>query len=119
MQFNLGAVLTVTTGRLLCSFDDLYGILNHMTGDNLFTHQLPRASEACEKPLLAQFPQLADVQVPEVLSGKDDVEAWLNTQQTVYGDTFDVEPLESWRHIDPITELAGKTGKPVIPVVID
>ena len=119
MYFNLGAVLTITTGRLLCSLDELYGILNHMTGDSLFTHQLPRASEACEKPLLAQFPKLAEVQVPDGLSGKDAVESWLEQQKSVYGNTFDVEPLKAWHHVDPLDELVDITDKPVIAVVVD
>ena len=46
--FDLGTVLTVTTGRLLTDIGNLYEILNFMTGDDLMTHQLPRATEACK-----------------------------------------------------------------------
>lgn len=62
-------MLTVTTGRLLTKprgsgdngIGDLYGILNWMTSDNLFTHQLPRAMEECSPWLLRWFPELATV----------------------------------------------------------
>jgi hypothetical protein len=111
MKFNLGTVLSVTTGRLLCDIGSVYDILNHMTGDNLFTHQLPRASEVCEKPLLAQFPQLAAMQVPDDLRGEESCQAWLNSQIAIHGDEFDVETLESWQHINPLTELAQMTDK--------
>lgn len=117
MQFTLGAVLTVTTGKLLCPIDELYQILNHMTGDNLMTHQLIRAGDVCKGPLLAQFPQLAGIEVPK-LQGEDAYRAWLAEQQGAHGEHFDVEPLESWEHINPLTELAEMVGdKPIITVV--
>lgn len=58
-QFPLGVVLAITTGRLLCDMGGIYEILNHMTKDDLFTHQLPGASKQCKPVLLAQFPELA------------------------------------------------------------
>lgn len=114
MRFDLGTVLSITTDRLLTDMDNVYKILDYMTGDSLFTHQLDRASDRCKRPLLAQFPQLTDVEVPENLGGE---EAWLTSQIDVYGNEFDVEPLESWKHIDPLTELAAMTDKPTIVVV--
>ena len=43
--YDLGTVLSVTTGTLLTKIGNVYKILNYMTGDNLFTHQLPRVSK--------------------------------------------------------------------------
>lgn len=58
--FHISDVLSVTTGRLVPSrhMDGIYEILNFLTGDNLFTHQLPRAMRECEPWLKTQFPQL-------------------------------------------------------------
>ena len=58
--FCLGDVLSITTGRLVSPrhIQGVYDILNFMTGDNLFTHQLPRAMEECAPFLLKQFPEL-------------------------------------------------------------
>lgn len=58
--FCLGDVLSITTGRLLSPrhIEGVYDILNFMTDDNLFTHQLPRASKKCAPFLLKQFPEL-------------------------------------------------------------
>lgn len=109
-SFPLGAVLTVTTGRLLCRIDDLYALLNHMTGDNLYTHQLPRASRTCEGPLIAQHPQLADVAVPNEFGDEDAVWAWVREQESVFGAELSVDPLDSWQRKDPITELAEMRG---------
>ena len=55
-DFHIGDILSVTTGRLVSPrrMDGVYDILNFMTGDNLFTHQLPRAARECAGPLAAQ-----------------------------------------------------------------
>lgn len=119
-KFNLGAVLTVTTGRLLCPIDELYQILDHMTGDQLFTHQLPRAGEECKEPLLQQHPHLRDVVVPPINSEEDCLE-WLTQQSRYFGAELEVAPLNPDDHtsIDPLTELAQMTSKPIIPVIVD
>lgn len=59
-RFTLGAVLSVTTHRLLTDIGDLYGILGWMTDDAPMTHQLPRFNAECEPWLLRWFPQLAE-----------------------------------------------------------
>lgn len=59
--FHISDVLTVTTGRLVSRrhMAGVYDILNFLTGDDLFTHQLPRAVQECEPWLKTQFPQLS------------------------------------------------------------
>jgi hypothetical protein len=108
--FHLGDILSITTGRLVSPrhIDGVYDILNWMTGDNLFTHQLPRACDECEGPLLAQHPDLAAIIPPETFGGdKDAVDRWLAEQVTIYGETREVAPLAAEDHtrIDPFTEL--------------
>src|SRR3990167_2376272 len=100
-QFHLGDVLSITTGRLVSPrhIDGVYDILNFMTGDNLFTHTLPRASDECKPYLVAQFPQLVtperDSAIAELgkslktKSGKAEVEKivadWLANQGAQQG----------------------------------
>jgi hypothetical protein len=52
--------MSVTTGLLVSSrhMEGVYEILNFLTGDKLFTHQLPRAMTECEPWLRSQYPQL-------------------------------------------------------------
>jgi hypothetical protein len=112
--FHLGDILSITTGCLVSPrhIDGVYDILNHMTGDSLSTHQLPRASRECEGPLLAQHPDLAGIEVPDFsVYARDDVERavadWLAAQVAVYGETREVAPLGEHDHtrIDPIDEM--------------
>jgi hypothetical protein len=109
--FHLGDILSVTTGKLVSPrhIDGVYDILNWMTGDNLFTHQLPRAMDECQGPLLAQHPGLAAVVPPEDFGPdpKAGVEAWLAGQVAIYGETREVAPLadDVHGHVDPLDEL--------------
>jgi hypothetical protein len=122
--FHIGDILTITTGRLVSPdhMDGVYRILNWMTGDNLFTHQLPRACAECAPSLRQQFPDLAAVEVPAELSGETDVTAWLEAQIAIYGDVRQVEPLaaEDHTHMDPLAELRQlRPDVPVTLVVLD
>lgn len=114
-RFHLGDVLTVTTGCLVSPrhMGGVYDVLNWMTGDNLFTHQLPRAMDECEPHLKAQHPDLAAIEVP-AFDGDDrdvlkaQVDAWLAVQVARFGEYRDVAPLGVGEHtvIDPMAELA-------------
>lgn len=121
MEFQLGDILSITTGRLVSRdrMGGIYKILNYMTGDSLFTRQLPRASEECKPALFAQHPPLADIEVPdEFADGEKAVYDWLSQQEAIYGVTLPVKPLAAENHtsIDPIQEL--KMMRPDMPVII-
>lgn len=109
-QFHLGDVLSITDGRLMSPrhMDGIYDILNFMTGDNLFTHQLPRAMTECQPHLLKQFPQLAGISFGPVT--QENFHSVLEDLCAEYGEHLMVEPLPKDAHefIDPMSELAEK-----------
>jgi len=111
-EFHLGDILTITTGRLvsLRHMEGVYDILNFMTRDNLFTHQLPRASEECKPYLLRQHPQLADIEVPEL--NESNCQQWLAEQVAKYGEYLPVEqiPMDDHTVKNPIEEAAEMMG---------
>ncbi|MFA4050928.1 MULTISPECIES: DUF7736 domain-containing protein [Mycobacteroides] len=119
-MFGLGAILTVTTDRMLArDIGDIYELLNFMTGDNLFTHQLPRAAGECKPALLEQHPQLADIAVPD-LPDANAYMAYLAGLEDTYDAELAVTPLpdDDHTHIDPLSELADMMpDKPMIVVV--
>jgi hypothetical protein len=121
-QFHLGDILSITTGRLVSPrhVDGVYDILNFMTGDSLFTHQLPRASQECRPHLIRQMPWLDDEQMRKAgdqltkalsTQGRDKaqhvVTAWLDAQVKKHGQMHAVLPIPHDDHkvIDPIDEL--------------
>lgn len=126
--FDLGDILTITTGSLVSPrhIGGVYDLLGFMTGDTLFTHQLPRAAEACRGPLLEQLPLLAEVVAPEWRFAAEDgpdvasaiVFGWLDEQKAIYGAELPVAPLTSWHHVNPIQELAELTERPDRIIVV-
>lgn len=120
--FALGDVLSITSGQLVSRdhIEGVYRILNFMTGDNLMTHQLPRAMEECRPSLLAQHPQVNGVSLPERDGDwtKEEVYAWLDEQESRFGATLPVRPLDAadHTHIDPISEL--RMMKPDAQIVV-
>lgn len=111
-DFHIGDILSVTTGHLvsLRHMDGVYDILNFMTGDNLFTHQLGRAAEQCKPHLLQQHPQLEEVDAGGV--NPNNWKQWLGEQVVKYGLELPVEPLPLRNRImrDPLKELEEMVG---------
>lgn len=108
--FHIGDILSITTGRLVSPrhIDGVYDILDWMTNDQLFTHQLPRASREAEPHLKEWFPDLAAIEVPDDFGGEEAVWTWLDEQVAIYGKERAVPQLEAVEHthIDPLTELS-------------
>lgn len=112
-DFDLGDVLSITTGFLvsLRHMEGVYDILNFMTGDNLFTHQLPRAAKVCAPALLEQHPELATIDTDLDFSGSpDSALAWANSLRVQFGETLSVAPLAEWQSRNPLVELAEMAG---------
>ena len=107
-RFHLGAVLSATTGKLLCPIDDIYRIAQHLSGEFVWTHQLPRVLAESRPHLLAQFPALEAVTGEEVTP--NNFMLWLHERVKEHGEWLDVAPMPEHAHesIDPISELVEK-----------
>jgi hypothetical protein len=104
-DFSLGAVLSATTGTLLCEIADLYEILNFLTGESLYTHQLPRAFKVCAPYVLQQHPDLVAVDTASIT--RENWRRWLATATKQYGKTRTLTPIPAgaYQAQDPIREL--------------
>jgi len=124
--FHLKCILSITTGRLLSEKGTrgVYDILNFMTGDNLYTHQLPRASEECRPHLVHQLPWLeglappVDADTPQMARGKplfDWMRETVEASKERGGPFYAIFPLhpEHHEHKDPIEELRQMTNAPI------
>lgn len=103
-DFHISDVLSVTTGCMLSArgMGGFYDILNFVTGDDLFPHQISRALDECTPWLIKQFPQLASVDAAGI--NKDNPAQWIDSQEAEFGDQFSVAALPAGQHevIDPI-----------------
>ncbi len=117
-SFALGDVLSITTGRLVSRdhIAGVYRILDHMTGERLMTHQIPRAGRECKPHLLRQHPQLAAV---VDFTNEAHIWRWLDEQEATFGATLNVEPLPDGEHDvrDPLEEACDMVGSEKVFVV--
>jgi hypothetical protein len=119
MKFALGAILSIVGDKLMCDITAIYQILDYMTNDKLFTHQLPRASRECRPYLLRQFPFLEDYidNIQPKITTENYGEILFECQEK-WGKELEVEPIprddHSYRH--PLDELKSMVGKDKIIV---
>ena len=108
--FTLGEVLTALTGRLLCSIEGLYRVLNFLTGESLYTHQLPRAFGVYAPFVAVQHPDLAAIDWSGV--NTETWRDWLSEQEARFGTTRELTPIPSsaYERQDPIAEAVEMMG---------
>jgi len=122
-SFHLADVLSVINGRIISTtpIERTFSLLNFMTDDSLFRHQLPRIIDECKPHLDRQFPQLIKKDmVSEIIDFLHSMEIekekslqgifwkeWMEKQIGKYGETFLVEQIPPEAHIrkDPFTEM--------------
>lgn len=113
-KFSVDTVLSITTGKLFTEIEEIYSILNFMTGTDLYTHQLPRAFKPCAEKLLSDFPELARFSADRLNASnyKQCISAWV-LNGDFYGSYY-VKPLPegSYEAKDPITELMDIYANP-------
>lgn len=111
MRVHIGDLLSVITGRMLApgGFGDVHKLLDYITGDQLFTHQLLRAFEVV-KPIMAErYPTLAAIDVPEDVGAR--FKEWLADVASKHGEMHDVEPIgNAWERRDPMAEAVEMFG---------
>lgn len=114
-QFYIGDLLSVVTGKALSKkpFEDLAKFLKYMTGDSIWSHQIGTISKQCKPYVLAQFPQLEEVDISNLT--KSNYDEWMQDQIKKYGEYFKVKPIPKNEHQphDPIEDIIkmreGKT----------
>lgn len=103
MDLTTRELITMGIGWLFCPIERVYEICNFLTGDNLFTHQLPRAFRMVEPILKKQYPWLKDIDpdlpFAERFSMVKELEA-LHPEPHPVNSLSDV-----WLSIDPLAEL--------------
>lgn len=109
-EFATSSVLSCVTGRLLGDIGGVYEVLGWMSGESLFTHQLPRVNKEAKPVILAMHPHLQQAVDEAEQVTPDNFRQWLQTWEDRYGPTIAVPKLSADQHerIDPLSELAEK-----------
>lgn len=110
-RFHIGVVLSITSDRLVSpgGFADFQRALSYMAGEDVFTHQIPRVMDEARPAILAKYPLLARVVVPDDIN-EATVAVWLDKQAKLYGEFLTLPRLTTGQHerIDPESEAVEK-----------
>ena len=110
--FDLADFISASTGYLVSDMSGVYDVLNFVTGDDLYTHQLPRACDEFKAVFFKENPQYAPI-LEE--STTVDTENWaekLADWKARFGDTITLTPLKKGQHEEknPIIEMLEMMG---------
>lgn len=106
-QFDLGAILNITTGRLFTNMDDVYDVLNYLIGNSFFIHQMPRIMDAAKPYILSLHPELEGVGVDVVINSLEDAKVFVDEQKKIYGDKLPLKPMsktDGYSCVEPMEE---------------
>jgi hypothetical protein len=109
MKISCADALTLIQGGLMVDIGRVYELLNFVTSDNLYTHQLPRAARESKDHLRAAMPTLAAF-VDRETYDKAHWKAYLDKAIAECGDEFEITPLAEFEHIDPLSEMLSMMG---------
>ncbi len=118
--FPLGAVLSLATGRLVSEFADMHGLIEHLCGGPVWTHELASVADACTAEVLRQRPDLTGVPVP-IVQSEAEAQEYVAQQAAEHGDVvWLVGGLAAVRGKSPLETLADIAGdRPIIPIAAD
>jgi thiamine pyrophosphate-dependent acetolactate synthase large subunit-like protein len=118
-EFATCDVLSTITGRLIGNMGGIYEVLNYMTGESVFTHQLPRIGREATPVVVAAHPQLQQAIDEAEQVNQENWQQWRQTWEDRYGMTISVPQFTEATHerIDPISELAEHVHPDKIHVV--
>lgn len=107
-EFPTRDVLSTITGRLMGDMGGVYEVLNYMTGESVFTHQLPRIGREAVPVVVAVHPQLQQAIDEAEQVTQENYLQWRQTWEDRYGPTIAVPRFNEAQHerIDPLSEAA-------------
>lgn len=118
-KFRTADVLSTITDRLMGDIRGVYEVLNYMTGESVYTHQLARIIREATPSVLKLHPELAKAIEESEQVTTENWRQWLSVWVERYGGLISVPKMTADEHerIDPISELAEKSPPDKIIVI--
>lgn len=112
-KFTIATIISGVYGTLLTNVANLYTLYNYMTGDNLFTHQLPRALTVCAPYILKELPQLENFRNHIAEITPENYTAYIIKATEMFGYELEISSLPEgvWEHKDAVAEMLEKMNK--------
>lgn len=99
--FPIEVIATITTGRLMCQMENVYEIIDHVLGINVFTHMIPAVMPKVREVLFEQHPKVFEYKLHENFDAEM-VPDTIENLRTTFGKELLVEPKPLVEPIDPL-----------------
>lgn len=116
-EFDLGIILSLTTGRIFAKLDKIYDAVDYLTNDKIYTHQMIRVLPILKEYVLSTYPELRGIGEEEKFENVSEIQLFLKEQKEKFGNSLKLSQISKdmgYQHIDPIIEasfLLQKTKK--------
>lgn len=90
-KFALADILNITTGLLFTPVERLYDVANFLSGESLFTHQLPKAFKIYGPVVKRQLKQIAHIAFEEGEVTPENYLEVLADLEAAHGNEFELE----------------------------
>lgn len=109
--FPLADVLSVTTSKLLCRFQDMHELAEWIAGHPIWSHEFAdrELHERLKESVLADHPDLREVDASEV--NRDNWSQYLDRWKEQYGSTREIRRGTMKREEDPVASATRLMGQ--------
>ncbi len=94
-EFDLGAILNVSSGKLFTNINDVFEVLNYLTGRELVVNDFADLKDIVMSHVLELHPELKGVGTDVVIEEYDDAQKFVNEQKKIFGDKLSLTPLKN------------------------
>jgi hypothetical protein len=92
-DIDLGTIISITTGRLYSGLDKIQTALEYITNNEIYTHQIPIATDEATPYILSKYPELKGVGENEVFNNKEEVFDFVKKQKEIFGEELSLSPM--------------------------
>ena len=92
-NFDLGTIISITSGRMFTQLNNIYDILSYLTNRNIYTHQVQYVSELAKYHILEKYPMLEGVGAYVSISSEEEAISFINEQKKIYGESLTLNPI--------------------------
>lgn len=92
-EFDLGAILNITSGRLFTNMDDIHEVLEYLTGNDMYKHMIPESAALAKAYCLLLHPELQGVGKDVKIKNQKDADKFVAEQKKIFGETLPLTPI--------------------------
>ncbi len=93
-EFDLGKILNITSGKLFTNMTDVREVIGYLTGEEFLTDSgVSMYSKNAKFHILSLYPQLEGVGENVVFSNDDEIDAFVEQQKGIYGNSLSLVPM--------------------------